>query len=313
MFTYFKTLLLLCFSLGVSVAVAAEASKHELSAYSDLKAAIAEFEPATTLLVLDNDDTISTMPCKDEQTCQYLGGAAWFDWQDELLGHSSPYRAAENFGDLLAISSFIFNATDMQVTDPVLPALLKELTASGMRFIVETARGGDTVNATERQLSTLTSPDGTSHNMLTLVRSAALTFADGDLPSIAGPFEPCAMNGVRPVTYRQGVMYLAGQNKGLMLKCLLRLYAADADGREAMPIRQIVFVDDTPKNVDNVVAAFKDEPGITVKAFHYSAFDTHKAKLTSGPTAKALQDRAKARWQQINDAIKATLQDPAFK
>lgn len=313
MLNYFKTLLMLCLCLGVSVAATAEASKHELSAYSDLKAAISDFDPATTLLVFDNDDTISTMPCRDEQSCQYLGGAAWFDWQDELLGHASPYRVAEDFGDLLAISSFIFNATNMQITDPALPGVVTELTSSGMRFIVETARGSDTVNATERQLSALTSPDGKSYNMLALVRATALTFADADLPSIESPFQPCSMNGTRPVTYRQGVMYLAGQDKGLMLKCLLRLNAADADGREAMPVRQIVFVDDTPKNVDDVVAAFRDEPDITVKAFHYSAYDAHKARLTKGPTAKSLQDRSKARWEQINASIKAALQDPAFK
>lgn len=312
MIIYIRALLVLCLPLCFSVAATAEASRYELAAYSDLKAAINDFDPATTLLVFDNDDTISTMPCVDEQTCQYLGGAAWFDWQDELLGHTSPYRVAEDFDDLLAIASFIFNATDMQVTDPQLPALLNELTQSGMRFIVETARGGTNVNATERQLSALSSLDGKSHDMLALVRATALTFADGDIPSIEGPFLPCSMNGASPVTYRQGVMYLAGQNKGVMLKCLLRLYAADADGREAMPIRQIVFVDDTPKNVDDVVAAFQDEPGIRVKAFHYSAFDAHKAKLTSGPRAQVLQDRAKARWDQLSAAIKAALQNPAF-
>jgi len=312
MIRYFRSLLVVCLSFGVSVTVAADASRHELKTYSGLKAAISDFDPATTLLVFDNDDTISTMPCLDQATCQYLGGAAWFDWQDELLDHASPYRVAEDFGGLLAISNFIFNATDMQITDPGLPGLLTDFTDSGMRFIVETARGGETVNATERQLSALTSPDGKSHNMLALVRSTALAFDDGDLPSIEGPFLPCSMNGARPVTYRQGVMYLAGQNKGVMLKCLLRLYAADADGREAMPIRQIVFVDDTPKNVDAVVAAFKDEPGIRVKAFHYSAFDAHKAELTHGPNAEALQNRAKARWEQISAAIKSALQDPSF-
>ncbi len=293
-------------------AAIADATRHELKNYADLKTAISDFDPATTLLVFDNDDTISTMPCVDEQSCQYLGGAAWFDWQDELLGHQSPYRVADDFGDLLAISSFIFNSTNMQVTDPALPALLSDLTDSGMRLIVETARGSEVVNATERQLSALAVSDSQTTDMLALVRKSALTFDDGGIPSIDGPFQPCAINGARPVTYQQGVMYLAGQNKGLMLKCLLRLYGADQDSREAMPIRNVVFVDDTPKNVDNVVAAFQDEPKITVKAFHYSAFDAHKAKLTEGPEAKSLQDRAKARWEQLSAVVERVLQSPAF-
>lgn len=289
-----------------------EVTQQDLKSYADLKAAIADLDPAATLLVFDNDDTLSTMPCVDEESCQYLGGAAWFDWQDDLLDHDSPYRVAGDFAGLLAVSNFIFNATDMQLTDPGLPALLSDLTDSGMRLIVETARGGETVNATERQLSNLKSVNGITHDMLTLVRQSALTFGDSNLASIEGPFRPCAINGAGPVTYRQGVMYLAGQNKGLMLKCLLRLYRADQDGRQALPIRNIVFVDDTPKNVNTVVAAFEGEPGLTVRAFHYSAYDAHKAKLTKGATAKRLQDRAKRRWQQIEAAIKAALQDAAF-
>ena len=301
-----------CLFFSLNNTALADASRLELKSYADLKEAISDFDPATTLLVFDNDDTISTMPCLDEQTCQYLGGAAWFDWQDELLKHDSPYRVAKDFSGLLAISGFIFNATGMQVTDPALPELLSELTDSGMRLIVETARGSDVVNATERQLSALTGVDSQKLDMLSLVKGAALTFSDGDIPSLEGPFLPCAINGARPVTYRQGVMYLAGQNKGLMLKCLLRLYTANQDGREAMPIRNIVFVDDTPKNVDAVVVAFRNEPDVTVKAFHYSAFDTHKAKLTEGPDAKTLQDRAKARWEHISASIRQALQSPAF-
>lgn len=295
----------------ISWAANADASRHELKSYADLEAEIADFDPATTLLVFDNDDTLSTMPCLSEESCQYLGGAAWFSWQESLLDQSSPYKVAGSFDDLLLVSNFIFNASNMQVSDPELPGLLERLTEQGMRLMVETARGGETVNATERQLGALISPGGKTFDLLSLVRANAPTFDDGDIPSLEGPFIPCSMNGAAPVTYRQGVMYLAGQNKGTMLKCLLRLYSADRDGQRAMPVQTIVFIDDTPRNVDKVVAAFKDEPGITVKAFHYSAFDQHKARLTMGRDAQKLQDRAKARWDQISNALHGAIEAPA--
>ncbi len=291
----------LAFAVASAPAVMADATKGKLNSYEKLEDVFKGFKPHETLLVLDNDDTISTMPCVDEKNCQYLGGAAWFDWQDHLIEKDDPNRVAKDFGELLQISALIFNVSNMQYTEQRLPEKLQALTKSGVRLLVETARGTVNVNATSRQFRNLKIDGSKYKNFKEFVLANGLAF-DG-AKSLPSPVKPCSINGSRPVTFQQGVMYLAGQNKGIMLQCLLEQYALQADIN--MPIKNIVFIDDTPKNVENVYKAFKGSDAYNVRAFHYTAFDKHKKALTEGPRSEELQSKANERWE----AIKTTLGD----
>src|SRR3569623_232893 len=44
--------------------------------------------PHHVLLALDDDDTLTMMPCPSPSRCQYLGGPAWFNWQSSLPANS---------------------------------------------------------------------------------------------------------------------------------------------------------------------------------------------------------------------------------
>jgi len=77
---------------------------------------------AETLIVMDDDDTLTQMACYDGAlpfACQYLGGSAWYNWQDSLVknGIVSEYKAAETEGELLKIASLLLSINNMIFTD----------------------------------------------------------------------------------------------------------------------------------------------------------------------------------------------------
>ena len=299
--------------LNGSISVA-DTSKSQVGSFKALKEIVLGFqEPGATLVVMDDDDTLTMMPCSDGMDsggCQYLGGPAWYAWQAGLIGSGSPYSAAKTQDELLNISALLFAMNKMAYTEDDLAAVLNSLALSGVRLLVLTARGGSTVSATEMQLENLTVPGSGHSSFLDLIRSNALVM--GDIPSLPGPFVPCSGTGARKVTYQQGVMYVAGQNKGLMLKCLLQYYGRLNSGKTAAPVKNIVFIDDTQENVDDVYRAFKSSPGFQVKALHYTALDDHKQALTKEDSmGKRLRDKAKERWDAICLTLSRQLLSPA--
>lgn len=55
-----------------------------------------EKSPKSTLLALDDDDTLTMMPCPNHNHCQYIGGPAWFKWQSHLPSNS-PWQLLQRF------------------------------------------------------------------------------------------------------------------------------------------------------------------------------------------------------------------------
>jgi hypothetical protein len=261
-----------------------------------------------TLVVMDNDDTLTMMSCPQQnnlKTCQYLGGPAWFSWQDDLLKEvSSPYKVADNFGDLLDISALLFAMNNMVYAQPMIPDVLESLSQSGVKLMVLTARGTANLSSTASQLDNLSIMTKTGkQDFLDFIAAHAPIGNKSGLPSVASPFTDTTCNAKRPVSYQQGVMYVAGQNKGDMLKCLLAR-------TETSMIKNIVFIDDTLSNVEDVYGAFKDSEKYIVKAIHYTALKAHKEALTKGPMATKHQDAAKKRWEIIKATMHHQLQTP---
>ena len=301
-----KFFALLFLIVSFSSPTLSDAQKFVLKNYDTLEKIISTYPLQETLLVLDNDDTVTKMPCDKEGNCQYLGGAAWFSWQEDLLGTKSPYRVADTFPELLQVSALLFNISDMQLTNKQLPAILSKLTNGGLRILMETARGYENASSTERQLKALNLEHTQYENVLDLFQKNSLKI--NNLSSIAGPFHPCKIANARPVIYQQGVMYLSGQNKGVMLKCLIQHYQKHSPN--APKIRNIIFIDDTLKNVEDVYEAFKNEPEFMVNAYHYTAYEAHKKALTSGPQKTELQNKARMKWQKISHSLKENILNP---
>ncbi len=294
-----STLLLISCSTGH-----AKSSKSQVDSFLGLKNHVHDLnEPQATLIVMDDDDTLTMMRCSNEvdpEGCQYLGGPAWYEWQSGLVGSGSRYSVAKTNDELLDISTLLFAMNQMDYTEDDLAPILHKLSASGVRLLIETARGGSTLSATEMQLEKLKVPDSHYTDFLDMIKSNSLSMGTMNSASLPSPFTPCDLPGSREVTYRQGVMYVAGQNKGVMLECLLKYYERDNSGNPSLPIKNIVFIDDTQKNVDDVYNTFKDSTRYQVKALHYTAFDSHKEALTKeGKEGSMLRNKAKERWNAI--------------
>ncbi len=297
-------------SLTTSFAVA-EATRHQVSSFAELAQHVNDLGGLTgTLVVMDDDDTLTMMPCPEgskPKHCQYLGGPAWYAWQDNLLKNdkNSPYLIAKDEATLLKLSTMLFAINNMVYTEADVPKVLNDLSSKGVRLLVETARGYETTSATAAQFSALTAETG---SFAQLISRNSLIMEDSNTTSLPGPYAPCNIPGSRSVSYQQGVIYVAGQNKGTMLQCLLESYENSELDNPALPIRNIVFIDDTQANVDAVYQTFAGQQQYQVRALHYNAFDAHKAALTTGPKAETYQANAKRRWEKISQVLQHQLQ-----
>lgn len=254
--------------------------------------------PSQTLVVMDDDDTLTKMPCANNGQCQYLGGPAWFSWQSNLPTNS-PQRVAKTFGGLLTDSALIFSLSNEVYTQPSVPSTLVTLTQSGAHLLVETARDQSLVNSTSRQFKALPVKDDKVTNLAQLINVSALKGPSG-LTSFASPYQPCGNSSFRAARYEQGVLYLSGQNKGQMLTCFLK-------HAQSKNIKNIVFIDDTQKNVTDVYNTFKNNPNYNVVALDFTALDQFKNALTQGPFAASNQAKATRRWQAIAKVLQQQL------
>jgi hypothetical protein len=283
-------------------------SKHgEISSFKALVTLVKEIDQAyNTLIVMDDDDTISMMECPDytvPEQCQYLGGPAWFSWQSTQISKHLTPRVANTFDELLVTATLLFNLNSMVYSQPEVPAVLKELTHTGVRLLVETARGNSDISATEQQFSRL--PLDKTSSFATHLSQNSLLF--NHLSSKASPYTPCDISTMKSISYRNGTLYLQGQDKGINLICLLDEFNQQ---QSATKLTHIIFIDDTLKNVISVHNAFKDSPHYQVNALHFNALDKHKTALTKGKYARQHQQNAMDKWEMIKSVLEVELNNP---
>lgn len=267
--------------------------------------------PSNTVIVMDDDDTLTQMRCQDQEnirTCQYLGGPAWFAWQQGQVESKKNPRVADDFADLLAVSDLLLSVNDMDYTDPKIPDVLFAASSRGMRLLVETARGLGNVSATERQFGNLSTRIPGYPTLLSLIEARSLEFAP-DMASRAGLFAPCPQGTYNDIAYQRGMMYLSGQNKGAILKCMLDAFNALPN---VTPIENVVFIDDTAQNVVDVAVAFQSDSKYDVTALHYTRLQAHKHAFTEGKRASRYQAASMRQWRILRDALSRQLQDPAL-
>ncbi len=315
--------------LGLTATQATAASRMEsVKSFTEMQERVDRFkDPAATLVVMDDDDTLTMMSCPDPkvpETCQYLGGPAWFTWQMEQVQNMDQPRVADTFDELLTISSMLFATNNMPFTASDVGPVLNELAGKGVRLLVETARGEGDTNATLRQFGAVginlerkpdepAAPTPVAKTLAALIAKHSLNF--GDLASLAGPYQPCANDPDaqtkyklgRDISYQQGAMFVSGQHKGAILKCMLDKYNQQAG---AQPVKYVVFIDDTEQNVLDVHEAFKKADEYQVKALHYTHLDEHKKALTEGEMAPVYQRNAMERWYRLRDALSGALMNP---
>jgi len=306
----------LVFGFVVSEKAFADAEIFPVSSFKQLHSAVLEFGKSSlahTLIVMDDDDTLTMMECNkqsDPQKCQYLGGPAWYSWQSDLIKNNdnSEYRVAKTGEDLLKISALLLAMNNMVYTDNNIPSILASLTDKGAKLLALTARGYSNLSATISQFTGLSPHKHSPKSFLSFIRDNALKGRKSGIASFAGPTIPDSCQLKRPIDYQQGVMYAAGQNKGTILKCLLKK-------TESSHIKNIAFIDDTLANVENVYSAFELSKSYNVKAMHYTLLAKHKRALTKvdkGKNTNKYQKAAHKRWKAIKQALTKNLLKPAI-
>jgi len=305
--TLFKVLIFLAIS---SLLGHAESIKDTVQSFTEMKKYVEKSDPLSTLVVMDNDDTLTMMSCPDRNkpdTCQYLGGPAWFAWQKSQVENMSQPRVANSFSELLTVSATLLSNNYMTYSASDVPVILNELADSGVRLMVETARGNSNISATEQQFLKLNIKSSKSKNLLELISDNSLKFGKNRMSSKASPYLPCGDKSMRPISYQQGLMYISGQDKGVILKCMLDEFNS-LDG--AKTISNIVFIDDMKQNVLNVHKAFKNSSEYNVYALHYTALKKHKEVFTKGKMADIYQRNATTRFIKFKKMLEETLQNP---
>ncbi|HLB56882.1 MAG TPA: DUF2608 domain-containing protein [Coxiellaceae bacterium] len=277
--------------------------------------------PHHLLVVLDDDDTLTMEPCYPYSVgstpstgCQYIGGPAWFSWQTSSTIQKKNL-VWKTFPQLLEINNFLFAASKMPLDDPEIPAALQTAQEMGAHIIVASARGYSMSDATENQFSQDCISQCNSNDEISLLsiveKNAIKTPTDHiDFPGYYFPTPWGKHAKPRRIAYIHGILYLSGQNKGVMLKqFLVKTNEINLKTPALNKITNIIFVDDTNQNVIDVAQKFSDVPNVNVISVHYTRLAQHKAIFK---TDKTLHRIAYKQWKNIEAAVKNNLPGSNF-
>jgi hypothetical protein len=214
------------------------------------------------LVVLDIDNTLLAME-------QDLGSDQWYYWQKALEEEDPCHPALVD--DRLAVQGAVFFASAMRPTQDDAAQQVVRMQEAGLKVIVLTARGPGFKLSTFREL-----------------RRNGFNFWPSAWPPQQGfgqPFVP--EGGTRPALYEDGVIFAAGQDKGMTLKSVL-----DMSGQPYPQL--IVMVDDKQENLKSVM-----------KAFSWSSTKVHAWRFTREDTTVAAfdPDRAAALWAELKPPL----------
>ena len=259
------------------------------------------------LVVFDIDDTLLANTAD-------LGSTAWWNWQDGLPKTSTNKIP---FSDLLAANGVMYAVSDMKpVEGQTTIDVFKHLTNGGFPVYALTARGPDNRDATLRELADqgldfTTAPEcaaplcakrgqlmGDAH-IAPLARTRFGFKAGANTHDLGAGTIKISSN--RNASVSDGVVMVAGQNKGVILRLLVDSFP------QASSPKAIIFVDDSTSNVANLKAtspAFSED----LRIIHYQALTHEQTDFLTNTTRqnKALDD-----LKRISQTLCAVLNNQA--
>lgn len=188
-----------------------------------------------TLLVLDIDDTLLTSPT-------FFGSDAWYEWQKTLSPQAPGYVPCRF--DIIAMNY----EAGTQV--PTQADAVAAMNAIPLDKIIITARSPMYRGSTIREL-----------------KKAGYQLPAPLQPGLAGAiydYQPDANQPGVTLSYHEGVLMVAGQNKGQALVDLMKHLEVAYD--------RVVLVDDGEKNIDDMRDAMT-AIGIEYRGVHYTRVD----------------------------------------
>ncbi len=239
----------------------------------------AKYGTDRVLLVFDMDNTLLSMD-------QDFGSDEWFTWQRTLAADDPAKIKA-----LTEIQGILFDLSAMHPPEPgVQPRVVAALQDRGFAAIVLTGRSPLYRSATERELGrngfdfskTAVGPQGGF--------GGSFLPYDSRNAEASGFILPCdrewmPLPAPQKVSYQNGIMMTAGQDKGLMLRSILN--------RSGRHFAAVLFVDDSAGNLKAVT-----------KAFSCAAVEVVPVLYTKGRRAAGIDtSRAAAQFRQLKSFL----------
>ena len=228
---------------------------------------------------------------------QDLGSDQWFNWQDRLLQENPECAGlvAKDFPGLLKVQGILFSLSRMHPPEPAIPEIINEIQNLGCSTIILTSRGPDFRNASERELSLAGYNFSKREIKITESERGEFLPYDKTKPDVHG-FSAKELQDLpdpRGVSYSNGIMMVAGQHKGVMLKTLL--------ARSPHHFQTIIFVDDHAKHTDRVFNTYKNSD-TQIITFRYSREDGNVKRFNTFSKSHVIQQ-----WKKLNSTINTTL------
>lgn len=222
----------------------------------DVLQVLSEPYEGRTLLALDIDDTLLTSP-------RFFGSDAWYEWQKTLSPQAPGYVPCKF--DVIAMSYEVGTQVPTQAD------AVAAINAITLDKIMITSRSPMYRNGTIRELE-----------------QAGYQLPPSLQPGLAGAiydYQPEANHPGVTLSYHQGVLMAAGQNKGRTLIDLMRHLQIEYD--------RVVLVDDGEKNINEMREA-TTSAGIDYRGVHYTRIDK---KVTAARERQGIE--AWQAWQEL--------------
>jgi hypothetical protein len=201
----------------------------------DVLKVLSEPYAGRTLLVLDLDDTLLTSPT-------FFGSDAWYEWQKTLSPQSPGYVPCKF--DVVAMNYETGTQVPTQADGPA------AINAIPIDKIIVTSRSPMYRSGTIREL-----------------KKAGYDLPAPLQPGLAGAiydYQPDTNQPAVALSYHQGVLMVAGQNKGRALLDLLK--------HLQLTYERVVLVDDGQKNLDDTREAMA-AAGIEYRGVYYTRIE----------------------------------------
>ncbi|MDC7683541.1 DUF2608 domain-containing protein [Asticcacaulis sp. BYS171W] len=204
------------------------------------------------LVVFDIDDTILTMP-------QDLGSEGWLAERMAEVRAKTPEGQAPNYEPIFFEQAVWYQVTNMMPTQPDGPALIASLQDSGLPVFALTARNPALRGSTERVLELNKIDLSKAPECIKPLCTKSGRLRDAEIRAAGQKLNVALLNTpYKDITVSDGIMMTTGQDKGIMLRLLA--------GSLGQKFDAVIFVDDSKRNIENVVRAAKD---MTVPVYIY--------------------------------------------
>lgn len=257
----------------VVLTATAQVSIDSTDQFSDVKTFVEEklkqYDKSEILIVLDIDNTILT-----SQTD--LGGDIWYQWQNIELKIKPTANQQIEKPFLYDVVGLLYELGTMELTDPLISDCINNWQSHGITTFALTSRAPNVRAATERELN----------KRKIHFNRTALGKSNGDTIIM-----------FKNVSYMNGIMMTTGLNKGVMLDTIMNMTKTQES------FKQIIFIDDSKKNVAKVQHKFANIDNVNLAIIYYKKVKEDRKRKFGAVLTKEQADKMDREWKELKEVI----------